>query len=133
MALDDEYESIRASLLQHSPLPTLNNAIVKVRFEETKKGIHKVQIFYIALLTPSRNQNRKVTPCNCLIGIAISMAIILALVPRFNLLAQGFFITFITFSLVLICDLTISMQDLCYNCDIIIDDEVSAEVIQLSQ
>lgn len=40
MALRDEFESVRASILHESPLPTVDAAMTKVLTEETRNGIN---------------------------------------------------------------------------------------------
>ena len=41
MALHDDFESVRASLLHRNPLSTLDAAIIELLFEETRKQIMK--------------------------------------------------------------------------------------------
>jgi hypothetical protein len=43
MALTDDYEPVRASLLHQNPLPTLENALPCLKSEETRLGLHRPQ------------------------------------------------------------------------------------------
>jgi hypothetical protein len=53
MALQDDFESTRASLLHRQPLPTLDAAISKLISEETRRSTMKMQSFDIVLATAS--------------------------------------------------------------------------------
>ncbi|KAK3029010.1 hypothetical protein RJ639_038213 [Escallonia herrerae] len=39
MSLTDAYESVQSSLLHQSPLPTLDNVVAELRYEETRRGL----------------------------------------------------------------------------------------------
>ncbi|CAK8566890.1 unnamed protein product [Lathyrus sativus] len=44
MALTDDYESVRVSLLNQNPLPTLENALPCLKYEETRLGLVHQQV-----------------------------------------------------------------------------------------
>jgi hypothetical protein len=53
MALQDDFESTRASLLHRQPLPTLDAAFSELICEETRRSTMKMQSFDMVLATAS--------------------------------------------------------------------------------
>ncbi|OMO58768.1 Zinc finger, CCHC-type [Corchorus olitorius] len=51
MALRPEYESVRSALLHRTPLPSLNDAIKEIIFEETRLGLNTLPHNDVALAT----------------------------------------------------------------------------------
>jgi hypothetical protein len=54
-AIRDEFEHTRASLLHHSPLPSLESALSKLVSEETRFSTMKLQTSEMVMATTSRN------------------------------------------------------------------------------
>lgn len=58
MALTDDFESCRASLLHQNPLPTLESAVSRLLSDETRLGLHKPKQDDVVLATSTKNSYR---------------------------------------------------------------------------
>ncbi|MED6167062.1 hypothetical protein PIB30_115455, partial [Stylosanthes scabra] len=56
MALTDDYEPVRASLLHQSPLPSLEDALPHLKAEETRLGLTRLQFDAVLAVPDKRNK-----------------------------------------------------------------------------
>jgi len=64
MVLRDDFESTRASLLQHQPLPTLDATVSELISEETRRSTMKMQSSGMVLATASHGSSQSSTGCS---------------------------------------------------------------------